>query len=1152
MARSVGESQLQRIIRDLHDSVMELCTEHRENGEPVTDDSTSLHKFCYKLEYLLQFDQKEKTTLLGFRKDYWEYFCDCLARTKGANDGIRFVKSIPELKTSLGKGRAFVRYSLVHQRLADTLQQCLMNQKLTSDWYYMRSPFLQPQQISDVVAQLYELNQVQFDLGSRGLDLDSAWPTFARRSLGLGSSPASPWKPPSRCSSIGSLAGPSSPAMESFSSPDVDSSLPGHLNETTRCNMADDLRLELDQSELRQQALCKELSQSEQKQRELRSELDQSEKKRQDLHAELSQSQKTQQELRVELNQLEQKQRDLLEDADSEVQQRSACGATQGEEEATELQEALRQREQEATELQEALTQREQEATELQEALTQREKEATELQEALTQREQEATELQEALTQREQEATELQEALTQREKEATELQEVLTQREQEATELQEALTQREKEATELQEALTQREQEATELQEALTQREQEATELQEALTQRELQKEAQTEGSEAGLQREAGPQENGAESRLECAEQEVSRLREEVQEMRGRLQEGSESEGRAGARLGEAEAEREALREQLREVSRAQREQEEHREQEAREQEAREEEHREVRAAQELAALQEQLAEAQEGLELANAATAELGVATCALTAEREEAARKWAELEAENSGLKAELEANAGLKAELEAENSRLKAELQAQGEELQQAQEKLPEAERDLQARLGGAELRAREEADALRFQLSSETMSHQNQLQALSGELSAVRAELERMSLLKATQSETQAADSRHSQLLGENNNRVAQCEKELQILRDNLTRSEQELGECRSVCEGLRESLRRAREESQSSDLKMSTEIDDLNRTKRNLEERLIQLIKEKDALWQKSDALEFEQKRRDEQVSEREAVFCSSCHGQFSWFNRRHPCGLCGRAFCSSCCNSTVTQPGGRQERCCRDCHTQRRSGVERPLLPQTPHTPAGDDDVVFDIITEDEVNKVNDSDLPGPERREGPQGALQRSNSSSTIDTTPEDPEERVPDIHDVEIYLLKSGELTLSVPLSLAEVAESGDGSPSRELFIKSSGYSLVCVEVGEAGTTLRWAFSSEPKSISFGLVYREGPHCPLQEAKVLLPLTRCNSHKEEVHGQLLLKNPGTYLLIFDNSFSRFVSKNVLYRLAVDKALVHDGRDSS
>lgn len=44
-----------------------------------------------------QFDQKEKATLLGSRKDYWDYFCACLAKVKGANDGIRFVKSIPEV-----------------------------------------------------------------------------------------------------------------------------------------------------------------------------------------------------------------------------------------------------------------------------------------------------------------------------------------------------------------------------------------------------------------------------------------------------------------------------------------------------------------------------------------------------------------------------------------------------------------------------------------------------------------------------------------------------------------------------------------------------------------------------------------------------------------------------------------------------------------------------------------------------------------------------------------------------------------------------------------------------------------------------------------------------------------------------------------------
>lgn len=49
---------------------------------------------------LFKFDQKEKSTLLGNRKDYWDYFCDCLAKVKGANDGIRFVKSITEVSAS--------------------------------------------------------------------------------------------------------------------------------------------------------------------------------------------------------------------------------------------------------------------------------------------------------------------------------------------------------------------------------------------------------------------------------------------------------------------------------------------------------------------------------------------------------------------------------------------------------------------------------------------------------------------------------------------------------------------------------------------------------------------------------------------------------------------------------------------------------------------------------------------------------------------------------------------------------------------------------------------------------------------------------------------------------------------------------------------
>ncbi|XP_069716157.1 FYVE and coiled-coil domain-containing protein 1 isoform X2 [Phaenicophaeus curvirostris] len=264
MAATSGESQLQRIIRDLQDAVTELSKEFKEGGEPITDDSVNLQKFSYKLEYLLQFDQKEKSTLLGNRKDYWDYFCDCLAKVKGANDGIRFVKSITELRTSLGKGRAFLRYSLVHQRLADTLQQCFMNTRVTSDWYYARSPFLNSKMSSDIVGQLYELTDVQFDLASRGYDLDAAWPAFARRTLSSLGSSAYLWKPPSRSSSMSSLVSSYLQAQEFPSSPDANNSL-----NVEHLEGFEEMRIELDQAELRQRELQDRIHQLEMENQEL-------------------------------------------------------------------------------------------------------------------------------------------------------------------------------------------------------------------------------------------------------------------------------------------------------------------------------------------------------------------------------------------------------------------------------------------------------------------------------------------------------------------------------------------------------------------------------------------------------------------------------------------------------------------------------------------------------------------------------------------------------------------------------------------------------------------------------------------------------------------------------------------------------------------
>ncbi|PIK49171.1 putative FYVE and coiled-coil domain-containing protein 1 isoform X2 [Apostichopus japonicus] len=255
-------SSIPRAIQDIKGCIQALTNE-QENG-PITDNCTELQKFCAKLEYVLQIDMKVRVGMLGGKKDYWDFFCSCLGKVKGLNDGIRFVKNMKEVKTSLGRGRAFIRYSLVHHRLGDTLQQCVSSEEITRQWYNESSILRQPGAFSAVVNDFYDLNDIQFDLTPSGQELDTAWPTFARSAIGVG---LYLWNPPTRSSSMASINSQPSQAdsrgMESMT--EVDSAildnqlerLQGELAECEKYNR--DLRhqLQASQTELEE---CKSLA----------------------------------------------------------------------------------------------------------------------------------------------------------------------------------------------------------------------------------------------------------------------------------------------------------------------------------------------------------------------------------------------------------------------------------------------------------------------------------------------------------------------------------------------------------------------------------------------------------------------------------------------------------------------------------------------------------------------------------------------------------------------------------------------------------------------------------------------------------------------------------------------------------------------------
>uniref|UniRef100_A0A8D3B332 FYVE and coiled-coil domain-containing protein 1 n=1 Tax=Scophthalmus maximus TaxID=52904 RepID=A0A8D3B332_SCOMX len=1240
---SVGDNQLQRIIRDLHDAVSQLSKEHRECGEPITDDSANLHKFFYKLEYLLQFDQKEKTTFLGQRKDYWDYFCNCLIKIKGANDGIRFVKSIPELKTSLGKGRAFIRYSLVHQRLADTLQQCLINQKVTSDWYYARSPFLKCHLTADIINHLYELNQIQFDVAARGYDLDADWPAFARRTLGT----ASPflWKPPSRCSSINSLVSSYSQSQvhDFLPAPDLSHSLLGELGELgepSPCSIAENLRFELDQSELRQQALLVQVQELSREAAELKDVVEdlQGELGAQKLTASYCDSAWKIQELQDKLKRTEEERLEAKREAEDRARhcERLAQELKLREEELRSREEKLAEVKAGAHDEQEEALRRLEELQgvvgRIQGALSLKEKETgnlraqlQDLQASLECRERHAEDLRKRLQEEREEEEQrcssqneelenlildLRKTIKNREKEFAVSSERINHLEEQVeklnvekeslssrltdnevsfdqtediddyktkcsnimemnTKLLQTVKQSEDNVKELTESRTALLDQLASLraserhlkgrleklldenlhfevtvQKALVHKEASDTQLKklehenrdllevQSLSRKQL---ARTQKELDSLTTKAAKLVI-AEAQLELNLREVHRLRDEVVELRAQLLAGTEERIKVQALQEVTEASREDLRvlaEQLKaqveELNR--RHVDEILRSREREEALLRERDGEAQAraglAADVTASREELnrlklrydasclenSESREALHRANTETAELGVHVCMLTAENEEARLRW-------EGLSMRLQE---LEDEESQENQQLLNQLNSEEDHLATKQElqKLSKTQREaesLQETNG-------EEIQALRFQLSSQAISYGSQLQ-----------------------------NRRYCQQIEEKNIQMAASE--------NLIHSS-------AACQEMSENLQRVTQDKQSFDLRTAAELDDLYRTKINLEERLIELIREKDALWQKSDALEFEQKLRDEET-EKDVNHCLGCHSQFSWWLRKYNCRLCGRPFCYYCCSNTVsTQQGGSRERCCRDCYNQHSAVVERhpqeEVTHSTPGTPfsrllqagrvvttvsGNKEDGVFDIITEEEVSGVSDSlsFVTACSPVHGQQGAAQLSSSASAGDITSEDTEDLGASVQDSEICLLKSGELTLSVHFTIDDISAFGDSS--QELFIKSSCYSTIPITMSSPGPTVTWTFTSEPKSIAFSVVYRESTETPLEQAKVLIPLTRCNSHKETIQGELKVRNPGEYTLIFDNSFSRFISKKVLYHLSLDRPVVYDGSD--
>ncbi|CAL1296149.1 unnamed protein product [Larinioides sclopetarius] len=97
----------------------------------------------------------------------------------------------------------------------------------------------------------------------------------------------------------------------------------------------------------------------------------------------------------------------------------------------------------------------------------------------------------------------------------------------------------------------------------------------------------------------------------------------------------------------------------------------------------------------------------------------------------------------------------------------------------------------------------------------------------------------------------------------------------------------------------------------------------------------------------------------------------------------------------------------------------------------------------------------------------------------------------------------------------------------------------LSRASFSEIELEVKEGGSLIEWEFETKTRDIGFGLFYKEFVD---GEEKIteLVPLLRIDTNDYSETGVYKCERAGTYVVLFDNSYSWLRSKEIYYRIKI------------
>ncbi|XP_035216589.1 SEC14-like protein 2 [Stegodyphus dumicola] len=113
------------------------------------------------------------------------------------------------------------------------------------------------------------------------------------------------------------------------------------------------------------------------------------------------------------------------------------------------------------------------------------------------------------------------------------------------------------------------------------------------------------------------------------------------------------------------------------------------------------------------------------------------------------------------------------------------------------------------------------------------------------------------------------------------------------------------------------------------------------------------------------------------------------------------------------------------------------------------------------------------------------------------------------------------------------------------------KKITLSRASFSEEKVEVKEAGSLLEWEFETKCRDIGFGLFYQEVAD---GEEKIteLVPRERIDTEEYAETGMYKCEKAGTYIMLFDNTYSWIRSKEIYYRVTLVSPKEHEARLSA